>query len=193
MDERAAATNLYFVRHAHAVYTPDEWGRPLSARGLQDKEKLTVLLRAKQIDHIISSPYQRAIETVQGIANDYEKKIELIDAFKERTLAEKPVVDFQAAMTKVWTNWDFSWQGGESNNMAQQRGVRATINLLEKYSGKNIVIGTHGNIMVLIMNYFDASFDYNFWKALMMPDVYELAFDGTKLVKVSHIVEGEDK
>ena len=53
--------------------------------------------------------------------------------------------------------------------------------------GKNIVIGTHGNIMVLIMNHFDAQYDYSFWKELKMPDVYRMTFDGLKLKEVKRI------
>gem|GEM_PF-7099402 len=35
------------------------------------------------------------------------------------------------------------------------------MNILEKYKGENVVIGTHGNIMVLIMNFFDSQFTVN--------------------------------
>ena len=48
--------------------------------------------------------------------------------------------------------------------------------MLNKYAQKNIVIGTHGNIMVLMMNYFDSIYDYDFWRNLSMPDVYKLSF-----------------
>lgn len=185
-------TNLYLVRHAHSIYTADEWKRPLSERGFRDARYVTKLLQYQKMDHIISSPYQRAIQTVQGVADYYDKGIEIIDEFKERKLAENAVTDFQVAMTKVWNDWQFSWGGGESNAFAQQRGIRATYHILGKYSGKNIVIGTHGNIMVLIMNYFDARYDFHFWRALQMPDVYQLTFNGTILVEANHIIGGEN-
>ena len=35
---------------------------------------------------------------------------------------------------------------------------------IKKYEGKNIVIGTHGNIMVLLMNYFNWKYDLSFGK-----------------------------
>lgn len=34
-------TNLYLVRHAHSVYTPDERNRPLSERGCLDAKKVS--------------------------------------------------------------------------------------------------------------------------------------------------------
>lgn len=59
--------------------------------------------------------------------------------------------------------------------------------MLDKYNGKNIVIGTHGNIMVLIMNYFDSKYDFSFWKNLEMPDIYKLTFKDRELKSVERL------
>lgn len=99
----------------------------------------------------------------------------------------EPVEDFTSAITKVWQDFDFSWEGGESNKTAQRRGVNATLQVLENNTGKNVVIGTHGNILVLIMNHFDRKYEFEFWKELEMPDIYKLSFDGKKLVHVKRI------
>jgi 2,3-bisphosphoglycerate-dependent phosphoglycerate mutase len=99
---------MYFVRHAHSTYTPDEVGRPLSERGLVDAEKVTELLKKEEIDMVISSPYKRAIQTVEGIAKFLGKEVVIENGFKERTLAEKPVEDFNQAITKVWEDVHFS-------------------------------------------------------------------------------------
>lgn len=180
-------TNLYFVRHAHSTYTPDELGRPLSGHGFIDANKVTELLKNENINHIISSPYQRSIQTVEGTAGYFEKKIEIKDGFRERMLAGTPVDDFPGAINKVWKDWHFSFPGGESNATAQKRGVQTTFDVLEKYTGENIVIGTHGNIMVLIMNYFAEQFDFKFWQELEMPAIYRLIFEGKRLVEVVHL------
>ncbi|MBY0121229.1 histidine phosphatase family protein [Bacillus sp. S/N-304-OC-R1] len=185
------STNLYFVRHAHSVYTPDELQRPLSERGFADAQKVTEVLKKENIDLVISSPYKRAIETVEGIANLIDQEIQIVEGFKERMLSEKPVEDFQRAITKVWEDNSFSWQGGESNLYSQERGVKAAFHVLEKYNEKNIVIGTHGNIMVLIMNYFDSRFNFKFWKELDMPDIYKLSFDRLVLKGVERIWKRE--
>lgn len=177
-------TNLYFVRHAHSIYTPDEAARPLSEKGLEDAYKAAQLLNEESIDHIISSPYKRAIQTIEGISGN---GIELADEFKERTLSSGRVVDFDAAIQKVWQNENFAWPGGESNIEAQKRGVNKTLELLQTHAGKNIAIGTHGNIMVLIMNYFNPAYDFQFWNTLTMPDIYKLTFEGIKLTGVARI------
>jgi len=58
---------------------------------------------------------------------------------------------------------------------------------LERFKGKNIVVGSHGNLIALIMNYFDKQYDLNFWRGLDMPDIYKLSFDKTVLKEVVKI------
>ncbi|MEK5248194.1 histidine phosphatase family protein [Bacillus mycoides] len=170
-------TTIYFVRHAHSTYTKEERERPLSDKGHIDADNVIHLLKEEHIDVVISSPYKRAIQTVQGIANTYNLSIQLEEDLRERLLSKEPVTDFNDAIQKVWEDWTFAYEGGESNDVAQRRAVLCMQSILKKYKGKNIVIGTHGNIMVLLMNYFDSKYGFQFWKTLHMPDVYKLTFD----------------
>ncbi|USK52910.1 histidine phosphatase family protein [Cytobacillus solani] len=182
-------TKLYFVRHAHSIYTADEWKRPLSDKGFLDADKVTKLLEAEKVDYVISSPYKRAIQTVEGIAKYIGKEIIIEDGFIERILSVEPVEDFDLAVQKVWHEPSFSWIGGESNQAAQTRGIHATFQILDRFEGNNIVIGTHGNIMVLIMNFFDGKYNFEFWKELSMPDIYTLEFDNGKLRDVKRLFD----
>jgi 2,3-bisphosphoglycerate-dependent phosphoglycerate mutase len=180
-------TNIYFVRHAHSTYTPDELGRPLSDKGFADAEKIKRILAEEKIDLFLSSPYLRAVQTIQGAADRQGREITLVDGFKERLLTGEPAADFNKAIQRVWDDWNFSWEGGESNLAAQERGVAALMKVLGEHEGKNIVIGSHGNIMVLIMNYFNQSFELEFWQQLEMPDIYRLSFDGTQFIGANRI------
>ncbi|AJH74189.1 histidine phosphatase super family protein [Bacillus cereus ATCC 4342] len=136
---------------------------------------------------MISSPYKRAIQTVQGIANTYHVSIEIEEDLRERLLSSEPVADFNDAIENVWEDWSFAHEGGESNDVAQRRAVICLQNILKKYEDKNIVIGTHGNIMVLLMNYFDSKYDLQFWKTLHMPDVYKLTFDNNCFISAERV------
>ncbi|MFF3022364.1 histidine phosphatase family protein [Gottfriedia sp. NPDC057948] len=180
-------TNLYIVRHAHSIYTPNELGRPLSKRGFTDAIIVTKLLLKEKIDFVISSPYKRAIQTVEEIAKLLNLEIIIEENFKERLLSLEPVEDFEKVIREVWMDFNQSLNSGESNYTAQKRGIEVITKLLKIYSGKNIVIGTHGNLMVLIMNYFDQKYDFNFWNELAMPDIYKLTFEGESLVEVKRI------
>ncbi|AXK17780.1 histidine phosphatase family protein [Bacillus cereus group sp. N11] len=182
-------TTIYFVRHAHSTYTKEERERPLSEKGHCDAENVTRLLKDGHIDVVISSPYKRAIQTVQGIANTYNVSIQIEEDLRERLLSSEPLEDFNDAIENVWEDWTFAYEGGESNNVAQKRAILCMQNILEKYKGKNIVIGTHGNIMVLLMNYFDSKYDFQFWKTIQMPDVYKLTFDNNRFISAERIEE----
>jgi 2,3-bisphosphoglycerate-dependent phosphoglycerate mutase len=180
-------TNIYLVRHAHSTYTPDEINRPLSERGLKDAERITELLSYENITHVVSSPYKRAIQTVEGIA--FLSKIEILidEGFRERKLAGSSVDNFDEAILQVWKNLDFALPGGESGYYAQERGVQSLKKIINKCCGDNIVIGTHGNIMVLIMNYYDKKYNHAFWSNLNMPDIYKLSFENETLIDVNPI------
>lgn len=180
-------TNIYLVRHAHSIYTPDEIGRPLSPKGIKDAGKVKEILLDMDVTVIISSLYTRAIQTVQGLHDELGCVFEIWDEFREREISKEPVEDFNEAMDMLWGNYDFSFEGGESNKTAQLRGIKGINKVLDKFEGENIVIGTHGNIMVLIMNYYDSNYDYNFWKQLKMPDIYKLSFENKIIKEISHV------
>ncbi|VDH00441.1 bifunctional RNase H/acid phosphatase [Lysinibacillus sphaericus] len=180
-------TTIIFVRHAHSTYTPDELGRPLSSKGFSNAATMYEVLKIESIDTVISSPYKRAVQTVEAIAKFIGQKVIIDNGFMERKLSDQPVEDFDIAIREVWENPTFSWNGGESNEIAQQRGIAATLRVINLYEGNNIAIGTHGNIMVLIMNYFDEQYDFNFWENLEMPDAYKLVFDNKQLLEVKRL------
>ncbi|ETT50283.1 phosphoglycerate mutase [Paenibacillus sp. FSL R7-269] len=180
-------TTLYFVRHAHSTYSTDELNRPLSEDGRADAQRVTRLLLHENINILISSPYKRAIQTIEGLEKPLRTRIVIEDDFKERILSSEPVPDFGQAISKVWEDFSFAWPGGESNLVAQKRGVQALYKVLQQYKGNSIAIGTHGNMMVLIMNALDKRYDYSFWKQLEMPDIYKLSFVENKLVSVQRI------
>jgi 2,3-bisphosphoglycerate-dependent phosphoglycerate mutase len=173
-------TNVFLVRHAHSNYTPDELNRPLSEEGLKSAEEVTKILSKENISHVYSSPYRRAVQTIQGIAKKNYLVVMTDDDFRERNISSGPVDYFDSAVEMLWIDFSFALSGGESSRDAQYRGVRAIDRILNKHPGCNTAVGTHGNLMALIMNYYDKKYDYTFWKNLCMPDIYRLSFSGTE-------------
>lgn len=58
-------TTLYFVRHGESVFVEgQERNRGLSAKGKLDALTVKEILKVENIDHFISSPYARAVETI---------------------------------------------------------------------------------------------------------------------------------
>ncbi|WP_173611463.1 histidine phosphatase family protein [Brevibacillus sp. M2.1A] len=56
----------------------------------------------------------------------------------------------------------FAFAGGESNEVAGERGIATFQEVLDHHQGKKVAIGIHGNIMTIIMNHYDPSYDFSF-------------------------------
>jgi 2,3-bisphosphoglycerate-dependent phosphoglycerate mutase len=166
-------TVFYLIRHAHADWTPDEQ-RPLSSLGKVDAQRVADLLCSSPITRIYSSPFRRARQTVSPLAARLGLPVHIEPDLRERKLGGEPgVSDFFAAVEQTWQDPSYSHPGGESNSAAQRRGVAVVERLRKQYSGEHLVLSTHGNLMALVLHHYEPRIDYDFWKALTMPDVYE--------------------
>ena len=168
----------YFIRHAHSNYTPDEINRPLSDKGLESLEKLD-FLADKPITAIYSSPYQRAIQTVEPLAQSLKLAIQTDKRLIERKLSSQVITDqdFEKSLMKLWSRPTFSLVDGESNQQAQQRALALLHELESKHQNEEIIISSHGNLICILLSAFDSSIDYDFWRSLSMPDVLVLGKD----------------
>ena len=83
----------------------------------------------------------------------------------------------------------FHLKDGESIRGVQNRAIPVIKDLLKNYQGKTIIKGTHGNVMTIIMNYFDKAYGYEFWKNTSKPDIYKLEFSGENLLSVHRLWE----
>jgi len=183
-------TTVYFIRHAHSPYIPGmERTKGLSDRGRQDAAEVARLLKDEGIDVLVSSTYDRAILTIKDLAEELGLDIRLEEDLRERRLADEGYVisdeQFFECKRKLYEDWDYAFPGGESGKQAQSRAVSVLQGILEQYRGKKIGIGTHGDIMTLMMNYFDSRYNYTFWQSLSMPDIYQLEFEENKLIRVT--------
>lgn len=167
--------NYYLIRHAHSIYTPDEMNRPLSKKGFESLKYLNIL-DTDTIDFIYSSPYKRAIQTVQPLAKEFNIEIQIDSRLKERKLTTEILTDdeFLPAVYKAWKNPTESLPGGESNYYAQKEVMTLVFELEKKYSDKNIILSSHGNRIAILLNYFDSTIDFNFWESLKTPDLIKL-------------------
>ena len=185
-------THIYMVRHAESPFTPDqEERRGLSEKGWADARKVADRLKPEQIDVFISSNYARALQTIEEAARQQNQAIITEPRFRERELAswDYPFADFEQGIKQVFDNPSFAYPGGESNEVARERGIAALKDVLDHHRGKKIVIGTHGNIMTIMMNHYDKQYDFDFWKKTTKPDIYKLSFEVDALVNVERLWE----
>ena len=190
---RIVNTTIYMIRHAKSPFVVgQELTRELSTQGLIDAKKVADIMDNKKIDLIVSSPYKRAIQTIEEIATNKDIEIIVYEELRERQLkgAFKLTEDeiYQAIKTS-FEDIDFHLTDGESIRDVQNRAIPVIKNLLNNYEGKTIIIGTHGNVMTIIMNYFDKAYGYEFWKNTSKPDIYKLVFSGENLLSVHRLWE----
>ena len=164
---------FYLVRHAHADLTPDE-NRPLSARGYKDAVRVADILKKYPINFIYSSPFLRAHQTIMPLAFRLSLPVNIELDLRERRLGNTSTEDFFDCVRETWRNPSFAYPEGESNATAQERGIGIVNRLQKELSAGHIVLSTHGNLMALILQWFDPTIDFVFWKLLTMPDIYEL-------------------
>ena len=174
-------TNIYFVRHAEPNYeNHNDRLRELTEKGLRDRETVTEYLADKNIHAVLSSPYKRAVDTVKHFADGQGLEIELVEDFRERTVDNVWIEDFNAFAQRQWTDFDYKLEGGECLREVQQRNIAALNNVLLRYEGKNVAIGSHGTAVSTILRHFQPSFSYPDFRRLqpVMPLIVRLSFEG---------------
>ncbi len=177
--------DVLLVRHAEpvAIGTPDipDDDRPLTEAGRSAAQELAAELDGWEITAIYSSPYARALETVTVLAQRRGIGVQLIDDLRERQLSLEPHDEWQASLQRSWTDADFALPGAESGRDAQRRAV-AILDLLRVRhpDGGRLVIGSHGNLISLILHALEPGVGYDFHMAMPMPALYRLTHDGLR-------------
>ena len=126
---------LYLLRHAESAPTPDtpepDW--PLSETGEKQAHALAERLAGRRIAAVYSSPYRRAVETVRPFAQARGLPIRTDERLRERRLTDQWLDDHQAAVRRVWSDFDLALPGGESSAAAQKRVVASVGDLQTRH------------------------------------------------------------
>lgn len=157
------------IRHCEAEGQQPE--AALTEKGYKQAVELSTFFSGKQIERIITSPFKRAIESIQPLANSLNIEIEQDNRLSERILSEKNLPDWSEKLHRTFLDHDLKFEGGESSLDAMKRIVELVEEILKDKSDQ-IVIVTHGNLMSLLLNYFNTNFGFNDWKNLSNPDVF---------------------
>ncbi|WP_172252635.1 histidine phosphatase family protein [Saccharibacillus deserti] len=169
-------TRLYFVRHAHSPYVHGrELERGLSAAGRADAENIRLRLEQENIGIFVSSSYRRAIDTLAPLAESAGQPTLLFEGLQERLVSgsrDLGAAGFLEEKARCYADFDYCPPGGESSRAAAGRAMPVLRELLHNHAGQRIAIGTHGDILTLMLNGFAPEFGFEFWQRLSMPDVY---------------------
>ncbi|MEG0470828.1 MAG: histidine phosphatase family protein [Solibacillus sp.] len=168
---------LYVIRHCEAEGQNPE--ATLTEKGYQQAIELTHFFRDIKIERIITSPYQRAIESIQPLANLLNIEIEHDNRLSERILSSKNLSDWFEKLKLTFQDLELKFEGGESSSEAKKR-ILELVEQIQDDKYNHIILVTHGNIMSLLLNHFNNNFGFNEWKNLSNPDIYLLEFSNNK-------------
>ncbi|MBR5265583.1 MAG: histidine phosphatase family protein, partial [Clostridia bacterium] len=77
-----------------------------------------------------------------------------------RKICDTYVDDFPGFAEMQWADFEYKLETGECLREVQERNINALKDVLKRFEGKNIAIGTHGTALSTIVNYYDKSFGY---------------------------------
>ena len=169
-----AMGEVVLVRHAAA--TGQHASAPLSADGYRQAVELAEFLRRFEIDRVVSSPFRRAVESVEPFANHRGLAIETDARLVERVLSARSLPDWREHLRRSFEEPDYCLLDGESSRVAQARATAAVLGAAA--GGRRSLVVTHGNLLALILKWVDSEVGYEVWAQLSNPDVFVIHTDG---------------
>lgn len=174
--EKMMEKRIYIVRHCKAEGQSHD--APLTPIGYEHANNLAQLFDNIKIDRIISSPFRRAIQTIEPTIQSKNLSLEIDNRLSERTLSSKDLPDWLEKLELTFSDLDLKYEGGESSKEAMNR----IVNLIEEVKNDHFdhtIIVTHGNIMTLLLKHFNNDFSFEHWSKLSNPDVFVLTINHT--------------
>jgi 2,3-bisphosphoglycerate-dependent phosphoglycerate mutase len=170
--------SIYVIRHCEAEGQPPE--SSLTDKGLMQAIDLATFFNNVKIERIISSPYKRAIQTIQPLAKQLNVEIEINSQLKERVLSTEHLLDWFEKLRTTFEDFELKFKGGESSKEAVTRIIEV---IEDVFNGEfeNTIIVTHGNLMSLLLNHFNKEFGFDEWSRLSNPDVYHIKSENNKI------------
>ena len=185
-----STTILYFIRHAEPDFSePDNYKRKLTVSEEIQAQRLSEIFNDINVDGVYSSPYLRAIKTVEPIAKSKSLNVQLLDQFRERKSSDYRVSKekFLGYGKHQWDDFDFKLCGGESLNDVKNRyntGVRIIINQHAQSQNCIFAVGCHIAGLCAYISQFNLISNYEEYKkyASKMPLIVKCFYKNLKFV-----------
>ena len=180
---------IYLVRHCQA--TGQEPTASLTREGRNQSIQLAQTLESIPFDRLYSSPYRRAVQSIEPLALQLDKSITLDERLEERRLSGELIENWLEELEKTFNDHSYSIPGGESSQEAASRGIASINDALHDTKEYGLLM-THGNLLTLILHHFDPTFDFNTWKALRNPEIYCLTFQRDEIQSIENVALKKD-
>jgi len=163
---------IYVIRHCLAQ--GQSLDAPLTQKGIEQANSLAEFFKNLKIDRIVSSPFLRAIQSIEPLSSRESITIEIDERLSERLLSTRDFPDWYEKLQATFVDMDLKYDSGESSNEAMHRIVDLVKDAFAQ-DVDNTLIVSHGNIISLLLKYYDKDVDFHCWKNLSNPDVFLLS------------------
>ncbi|NUS93873.1 MAG: histidine phosphatase family protein [Nocardia sp.] len=176
-------TSIFLVRHAQSVPPapngPDELHRPLTETGRIQANRLAVSLADLAPGIVLSSPYLRAVRTVEPAARRWNLPIHTDRELREWDSGIDPTPDYERRYRQSWARPQWARPGAESLHELTERALRTLTDIIDDPPDRPVVIGSHGTFIArALVGLGCPGIDWAFQQAMPMPAVYRLEFGG---------------
>jgi 2,3-bisphosphoglycerate-dependent phosphoglycerate mutase len=166
-------TDVVLVRHALSVVRtvdgPDEVRRPLADAGLRQADELVARLSALRPSAVWSSPYRRAMQTVQPTAQALGLDVKTMWDLREWDDGLPYTDDWEPHYEQSWADPTLVRPAGESLDQLTARAIGALRKLARESADRLVLVGSHGTFIARALG-----MDRETWQRMPMPAVYEL-------------------
>ncbi|MPZ13479.1 MAG: histidine phosphatase family protein [Chloroflexi bacterium] len=167
-----AAGLIYLIRHCEAGSPPGPESA-LTERGRVQARNLGERLADLRIGRIVTSPYRRAIQTVEPLAERLGLEIETDERLVERRMPFDPDVNWIAHVRPTFFDLDLELTDAESSRVAMARGAAALSDIVT--GGRfPVAVSAHGQILSLLLVHLDGRPGFATWTAMTLPDVFKV-------------------
>lgn len=163
---------VLLIRHCQTTGTLAE--SPLTEVGHTQAAQLATWLAGRGIDRIVASPAERALETVRPFATSAGLELELDPRLVERRMPRYPAFDtFLEGVRGAMEDRTLRPDGGETGLEVTARAWPALIEALDRGNAVT-VLASHGQLAAHLLREIDGGSGYEVWRAMTMPDVFEI-------------------
>ena len=194
------AKKIYLIRHGKAAMEGSDIERVLDEDGKVQAislcKKIKEQFKDKKIK-IFSSPFKRAMQTVESLSKEMNVQIEQTASLVEIKMGKDPQLSKHQIIEKMWANDNFKTENGisQSEHVSIIKGKLDMI-FNDFYNNKyDLILVSHGNSIGIILKYFfDIQFNFEDWKKISMPDMYYLEFNNENIItNYKRDIEGIEK
>lgn len=104
---------IYVIRHCLAQ--GQSLDAPLTQKGIEQANSLAEFFKDLKIDRIVSSPFLRAIQSIEPLSSRESMKIEVDERLSERLLSTRDFPDWYEKLQATFVDMDLKYDDGESD------------------------------------------------------------------------------